>query len=98
MIIILYLQAAFISPWPSIEKQKIVSHLLGQLELSKVQVATDSLSPRLKDDGVESSLLALCIGNRSAVLFEMNRIEVCNSRWEGGIRCPPTYSRPGMSC
>ena len=49
---ILYLQAAFISPWPSIEKQKIVSHLLRQLELSKLQAATDLLSPQLKDDSI----------------------------------------------
>ena len=65
------------SPWPSTEKQRIVAQLLGQLEASKLQVATDLLSPRLTDGGVESSLLAVCIGNRSAVLLEINRIKVC---------------------
>lgn len=76
------LQATFTSPWPRAERQRILSHLLDCLEPPKKHIAARLFPPDQKADDdheleASVSLLSLCIGNRSAVLYEMNRPKVC---------------------
>lgn len=70
-------QAVFISPWSSREKQRILTELLSHLDPPKHHAATTLFSYEKEDDPMmDTSLLATCIGNRSAVLYEMNRTQV----------------------
>lgn len=70
-------QAVFISPWSSWEKQRILTELLSDLDPPKHHAATTLFSYEKEDDPMmDTSLLATCIGNRSAVLYEMNRTQV----------------------
>ena len=71
------LQAAFASPWPGGQRQRILSHLLSCVEPQKRHFATSLYSTEQNTDESQSSLLAMCIGNRSAVLYEMNKPKVC---------------------
>ena len=70
------LQAVFTSVWPSDDKLKILTQLLSHLEPYKCHAAAELFASEHKDDDLETPLLAVCIGNRSAVLYEMNRAEV----------------------
>ncbi|CAI8043944.1 hypothetical protein GBAR_LOCUS24400 [Geodia barretti] len=72
-----YAEAAFASPWPGGERQRILSHLLRCVEPPKRHVATSLYSTKQNTDEAHYSLLAVCIGNRSAVLYEMNKPKVC---------------------
>ena len=79
---LLHLQAVFTSPWPHREKQRLLRDLLHCLEPAKRGVAAKLFHSEQKGDDSgredsQASLLAVCIGNRSAALCEMNRHEVC---------------------
>lgn len=70
-----FLQALLFAPWPATneEAMRLAEHLVS----CKPNLATvlDNTSPSVKD----GSLLATCFGNRSAVLYELGKLEVASS-------------------
>ena len=69
------LQALLFAPWPATneEAMRLAEHLVS----CKPNLATvlDNTSPSVQD----GSLLATCFGNRSAVLYELGKLEVASS-------------------
>ena len=57
----------------------MLGHLMECLDLPKRKVAAN-LVLQQENKMADSALLALCIGNRSAALYELGRIEVPNTR------------------
>ena len=69
-----YIQALFFAPWPATNERTM--RLTEQLVSCKPNLATVLDNTPSVQDG---SLLATCFGNRSAVLYELGRLEVASS-------------------
>ena len=82
------LQAIFVCPWPKNEQSKLTEELLRCLDPRQREVANYTLQPlqsRVVDgergeivstEDCTLELLATCFGNRSAVLYDLTKIEV----------------------
>ena len=75
----LFIQAIFVAPWPEGVLKRTVHELLQSLHDSKMSVAESIHFQYLRSRQLEAAsapLLAFCFGNRSAVLYELGKIEV----------------------
>ena len=71
---IFYVQALLFAPWPATNERTM--RLAEQLVSCKPNLVTVLDNTPSVQDG---SLLATCLGNRSAVLYELGRLEVASS-------------------
>lgn len=69
-----YVQALLFAPWPATNERTM--WLAEQLVSCKPNLVTVLDNTPSVQDG---SLLATCLGNRSAVLYELGRLEVASS-------------------
>lgn len=73
------MQAILVAPWPVTECCRTSTKLFELLEPNKRAVAQSIHQSLMTPHHSEESLLATCHGNRSAVLYELNRITVSTS-------------------